>query len=226
MFENTGCSSDDGASAVIVELRSRFEDNLGRAQGLIEIYRERTRPGSGRTRVAEADLLRAAVVFIHGAVEDLLRTAAEWRLPLAEPEKLKDLKIPLGDEPRDQVATITLKQLAERYRESTVTSLIRASVEAHLDKKSYNNLHEVGQAFAQLGLHWSAWPYKEKATLYAMMARRHQIAHRVDRNPATGAGHHQAVSLSRTTVDGWLETARRFGVFFIEQLERSIGGAT
>lgn len=210
---------------MIAELQSRFDANLGRAQGLIDIYRERRGSGSGRRAVVETDLLRAAVVFIHGAVEDLLRAAAEWRLPLAEPEKLRDLKIPLGDEPRDHLPSVNLRQLAERYRGETVASLITASVEAHLEKKSYNNLHEVGQAFGQLGLDWSAWPDTDKRTLYAMMARRHQIAHRVDRNRVTGTGHHQAVSLSSTTVEGWIETARRFGVFFIDRLERSIGGA-
>lgn len=210
---------------MLADLRSRFEANLGRAQGLIDIYRERTRSATGRTAVGETDLLRAAVVFIHGAVEDLLRTAAEWRLPMAEPEKLKDLRVPLGDEPREQVSSVTIRQLAERYRDQTVASLIQASVEAHLEKKSYNNLHEVGQAFAQLGLDWSLWPNDEKTTLHAMMARRHQIAHRVDRNPARGPGHHQAVSLNRTTVEDWLETARRFGVFLLDRLDQSIGGA-
>lgn len=210
---------------MIPELQSRFADNLERAQGLIDIYHRLRAAGSGRRAVAETDLLRAAVVFMHGAVEDLLRTAAEWRLPLADPEKFKDLKIPLGDEPRDQVNAVTLKQLAERYREHSVATLIRASVEAHLEKKSYNNLHEVGLAFTQLGLDWSAWPSEEKTTLHAMMARRHQIAHRVDRNPARGSGHHQAVSLNSTTVEGWLATARNFGAFFVDQLQDSIGGA-
>jgi hypothetical protein len=44
-----------------------------------------------------------------------------------------------------------------------------------------------------------------------MMARRHWIAHRVDRNPMKGMGHHPVKSLSHPTVARWLDAVERFG---------------
>jgi hypothetical protein len=49
------------------------------------------------------------------------------------------------------------------------------------------------------------------AELAAMMTRRHWIAHRVDRNPERGMGHHPVKSLSRTTVSRWIAAVEHFG---------------
>ena len=47
--------------------------------------------------------------------------------------------------------------------------------------------------------------------LKSLMSRRHQIAHRLDRNDATGRGHHAALSIGKTTIERWIGVVRRFG---------------
>jgi hypothetical protein len=44
-----------------------------------------------------------------------------------------------------------------------------------------------------------------------MMARRHWIAHRADRNLLKGPGHHAVTSLSNAMVTYWMRTVERGG---------------
>jgi len=51
-----------------------------------------------------------------------------------------------------------------------------------------------------------------------MMARRHWIVHRADRNELPGQGHYVARSVSPSTVRKWLDAVRGFGVDLIQAL--------
>ncbi len=44
-----------------------------------------------------------------------------------------------------------------------------------------------------------------------MMSRRHWIAHRLDRNPKSGSGHHSVKSLSTVTVFQWVQAVDQLG---------------
>jgi hypothetical protein len=44
-----------------------------------------------------------------------------------------------------------------------------------------------------------------------LMSRRHWIAHRVDRNPKSGSGHHPVKSLSSQAISKWILTVELFG---------------
>jgi hypothetical protein len=54
--------------------------------------------------------------------------------------------------------------------------------------------------------------------LAAMMARRHWIAHRADRNPMRGTGHHEAKSLSIAEITRWIDTVERLGEAVLSQV--------
>jgi hypothetical protein len=71
---------------VLVALEDRFHENLERVTDLVVLYDRVTGPASRRPSVQESELLRMAVVFLHAALEDLLRGVAEWRLPAASTE--------------------------------------------------------------------------------------------------------------------------------------------
>jgi hypothetical protein len=51
----------------------------------------------------------------------------------------------------------------------------------------------------------------ERIELAALMSRRHWIAHRLDRNPYRGSGHHSVKSLSTGTVSLWIDAVERLG---------------
>lgn len=201
---------------MVEELRQRFDANIARAEGFLALYTEGA-DGRGRAAVQSTDLLRAAVVFSHAAVEDLLRTSAYARLHQAAPDKLAGMLVPVAGRPKG-AEKVTISQIAQ-YRDRTVQELIQEAVDSHLERATYNNVEEIIDIMRRLELDSTRWDDRERANIGALMARRHQIVHRVDWNPSRGRGHHQAVSLQRSTVETWLASAKRFGALIIELLD-------
>ena len=183
------------------EIEQRFHANLERVRALVGVYQERAGTGSGRRAVETTDLLRAAVVFLHASMEDVLRSALAWKWPLATArDQLEDVAVLVGADRRDK---IRLADLID-HRGSSVDDVIRMSVEAHLERSNFNNLGEVKKALSRSGLDPGLVDPFERQ-LAAMMARRHQIVHRADRNDGAGSGQHAAASLGRGTVASWMD---------------------
>jgi len=190
-------------------LKERFRANIVRARNLVSIYEHVAGGIQGRIGVTESDLLRAAVVFLHAALEDLLREIAAWKLPLAAPEVLALIPHPGGD---GRSTRMTLGDLA-RYRGLLVDELITRSVMTHLDRSSYNGVDDVARLFAQIGLPSEVVkPLMSKyaAVLEVLMARRHQIAHRLDQREAPEGGPLVVLSLDREDVEAWAGAVRGF----------------
>ena len=193
-------------------IEERFLANLGRVRGLVALYDRFAGPSPGRPSVAESDLLRAAVVQLHASLEDLLRELAARRLPGAPPTTLQQIPLPGGVKRKKR---FTLADLS-LFRGLSVDEVIDKSVEIYLERATFGNLNRVASLLRSVGL---ALPRgKElKAEIAAMMARRHQIGHRLDRNQFRGRGHHRASSISKKIVEGWLEAVERFGVDLLGQ---------
>jgi hypothetical protein len=195
---------------VLLTLEDRFRASLDRVHGLLALYDQVTGPAPGRPSVQESELLRAAVVYLHAALEELLRGLAEWRLPAASVDVLSQVPFAGGDGRR---TTLTLGDLAA-FRGQPVEEVITRSVVAYLRRSSYNNPNDIACLLGQIGLTQEArrrlWAARA-AHLNTIMSRRHQIAHRLDRNEASGRGHHAATSLGRTTVERWIGIVRQFG---------------
>ena len=126
-------------------MRQRFEDNLARVKHLVNVYTTLGGVGQGRRPVNSTDLLRAATVFLHAAIEDLLRSIEAARLPAAAPPVLDGVPL-VGLGPRPE--KFFLGQLAP-HRGSTVDDVIRRSVEAHLERATYGNATEVLDTITQ-----------------------------------------------------------------------------
>lgn len=181
------------------ELVERSRRNLDRVRDLVALYGRLAGTVAGRPSIQESDILRAAVVLLHSTLEDFLRFVASNRLPAAGAEVLKQMPFPIGD---GRKTTLTLGELA-RYRGRPVDDVIAEVIEAFLDRSSYNSVPELAKLMLDIGLQPSLLrPYASR--LAAMMARRHLIAHRVDRNERRGRGHHQARSISRAMVESWI----------------------
>lgn len=186
------------------EIEERFTENLERVTHLVDVYQSAV-PGPGRQPVGTADVLRAAVVFLHATLEDLLRSVLMWKLPVARAEHLRDVPLE-GKKPR---STFTLDELTP-YRGNTVDDLIARSVLASLEQSNFNNPAEVDRVLEKVGLARALLdPYRNK--LGPMMARRHWIVHRADRNTASGRGHHAARPLQQAAVAGWQRAVEQFG---------------
>jgi hypothetical protein len=121
------------AGGIVITIRedinNRFQANLTRVRNILAVYSSGSGKRSGRRGVQETDLLRGAVVLLHATLEDLLRSLAEWRLPMALPEALAE--IPVAGTKRG--ARIGLQELAG-FRGQSVDEVIANSVREFLEK--------------------------------------------------------------------------------------------
>lgn len=77
-----------------VQIEQRLQDNITRVKSMVTIYESHIQgSGSGRRGYLQTDVLRAATVFLHASLEDLLRSLSYWKLPEAKKEIID--KIPL-----------------------------------------------------------------------------------------------------------------------------------
>ena len=197
---------------ILQEIRDRFQANLARVRNLLAIYVAAYGKGRGRRGVHDTDLLRAAVMLLHGTFENLLRSLAEWKLPTARAESLAE--IPLAGTKRG--ARIGLQELAG-FRGRTVDEVIEDSVREYLERSNYNHPGEVKTMLERIGIDPGIVD-GYSAELAVMMMRRHWIAHRADRNPKRGSGQHPVKSLSTSTVNRWLGAVERCSQDILSQL--------
>jgi hypothetical protein len=206
-----------GMEGTLSTLEELFRVNLDRVREVIALYDRVTGPSPGRPSVQESELLRVAVVYLHAALEDLLRGLAEWRLPSAGTDVLSQIPFAGGDGRR---TTLTLGDLAA-YRGRPVEDVITKSVIAYLTRSSYNNTDDIARLLGQIGLTTQARKRlldAHAADLNSIMSRRHHIAHRPDRNDLSGRGHHAAISLGKATVEGSNDVVRRFGKELLDEV--------
>jgi HEPN superfamily RiboL-PSP-like protein len=188
--------------------------NLGRVRNLAKIYIEKlSGVGSGRRTVNSADVLRAATVLLHATLEDFLRDLARWKLPLANAEALNEIPI-AGSE--GKATRFSLDSVA-RFRGRGVDDLIADSVTEHLNQATYNNVSDIKKLLRAIGQN------ETKVDEYAdqlgpMMARRHHIVHRADKNEKTGVGQYSAQSLGHETVVKWIACVEGFAEQVLEDV--------
>jgi len=193
------------------EIEARFAANLERVRHLVDVY-QGAAAGQGRRPVETADVLRAAVVFLHATLEDFLRSLLEWKLPLAAAVHIKDIPLS-GKKPR---TSFTLDDLAP-FRGTSVDDLIARSVLENLERSNFNDPGEVDGVLERIGLSKVLLdPQRDK--LGPMMKRRHWIVHRADRNTAAGRGHHAARPLQQAAVETWSEALKQFGADVLARL--------
>jgi hypothetical protein len=197
------------------EIKSRFDANLSRVRNLIETYDALAGSGSGRRDVLKLDVLRSAVVFLHATLEDLLRGIAVWKLP-NQGQPVID-KIPLvGLSQISRPETFFLGALVA-HKGKTVDALIQESVALHLERSTLNDTNEIAAWLESVDIP-AANVNAQFPILQKMMQRRHQIVHRADVNPRAGAGHHQAQSIARSTVNDWVDAVQNFATELLGQV--------
>jgi hypothetical protein len=179
-------------------------------RGLIIASYERALPGvKGRPTLAETDIFRGAVGFLHASLEDLLRSILEWKLPsTVKPEHLDDVALD-----GEKLRRYTLGDVA-RHRGRTVDDLIDRSVKGYLERSKFNNVDEVAGVLVRSGLATAVLD-AHGLDLESMMKRRQWIVHRADRNQARGQGVVRSSSRSTGTPSRrgphrWRPLARRF----------------
>lgn len=138
----------------------RFNRNLARVDSLCALF-EQTKQSTHRATVKEADILRAAVVFLHSALEDYLRgVITEW-LPYKGDVKALDKIALLGTEGRAE--KFGLGSLLN-YRDKQITDLLSESVEQQMQKVSFNDFTAIDHWAEKIGLNLKEYKAQETIT--------------------------------------------------------------
>lgn len=194
-------------------ISERFSENIARVRNLSDIYTTNLAgAGAGRRGHSKTDVLRAAVVLLHAALEDLLRSLSYWKLPAAHPDVLA--KIPLSTVA--PAAKFSLGDLAA-HRGKSVEDVITESVNGYLERSNYNNVEEVTRFLASVGVDVASvnmWFPK----MTEVMQRRHLIVHRADRDETGGSGNHSVRSIGSAQLKKWINAVEGFGAALLNEI--------
>lgn len=187
-------------------IQKRITENLDRVRNLIEKYRTHLAgTGRGRRTAHQTDVLRSTVVLLHASLEDFLRSLAYWKLPSAGKATLDDIAlVGLGPNPKK----FFLGEL-DAHRGKSVDELITESVNEHLERSNYNSTQEIALLLQAIGVNTSRINGSFQI-LDQVMARRHQIVHRADRDETPGRGNHNVRSIGSTQVRSWADAVEKF----------------
>lgn len=187
---------------------SEFTQNNGRVSNLIAAYEaSQTHRRQGRRDAKSADTLRAAVVFLHSALEEVFRNLFLWKLPYGSRDTLNT--IPLVGTPASQRAKAFLLGDLIDHRGQFVHNVIRDSIEAYVDHMSINTVQELCVCLRMIDVVPNALD-EYYSGLAASMQRRHQIVHQMDRNHTPGIGNSRVQSISVRQVKAWQDNTGRF----------------
>jgi hypothetical protein len=146
-------------------------------------------------------------VFLHASLEDFLRGLMIWKWPSGGSDILD--KVPLvGTSQSGKPEKFFLGRLAD-HRHKGIQQIIEESITDHTRKVTFNNTTDISSFLQTIGvvpdLVNARYP-----DITALIARRHHIVHRADRNPRGGRGQHATQSLSPDTIEGWADAVVEF----------------
>lgn len=209
------------AAVSVSEIRQRLASNLARVESLVAATSAiDSSPTSGPLKT---DMLRAAVVFLHATLEDVLRSGLALELPRASPERLEHIPIIVKDDrgKTRKPESISLAGLS-KYRGKTIDEVIAEIVTEYLDRSNFNNIEDIGSAVQRMDLgNLSTLGLDHHATtLMALTSRRHWIVHRVDLNPyASLPGQSKTQKIHSSTVRKWKDCVNAVCVAILDALE-------
>lgn len=197
------------------KIADNLKHNLARVESLVTTYESHPdAQGQGRKPAEVLDILRAAVVLLHATLEDVLRNVAYWKLPTADKAVLDEIAVSGAGLNSKKVL---LGDLAA-HRGKTVDELIEASIDSYLEHSNYNNSAEIAAILQKVNID-VAKVNSTFGTLQDLMARRHLIVHRADRqDQVAGSGDHEIRAINKQTVREWAHAVEDFGAAILGEL--------
>ncbi len=195
---------------------NRLKDNLSRVDSLLALYEilqkeEARRLVSSKQDARSADILRAAVVLLHGSQEEYVRgMLSDWLFDRADSKELEGISLPGYAQKRAQ--KFTLRDLAQ-YKNEQVSDLIQSSIESQLSLVSFNQYSEICSWLSKNGI--SLTQFKSQSLIENLIKRRHKIVHEVDLNKKTD----KTESIKASTVRSWREAVENMLRIVDEQIE-------
>ena len=191
----------------IYEQLDQFSRNMQRSKMLVALYNTIAKDHPDSKSIHATDILRAAVVFMHAALEEFLRSLVISTFPFADAETLN--QIPLAGLSRSgRPEKFFLGELVQ-YRELSVAEVIDRSLREHVSRQSFNSRGDLLAVIKTLGLREND-VRKVLPKVEAMLLRRHQIVHRADKPIPIDQQWIRATSLSPRHVASWNEATSQF----------------
>jgi RiboL-PSP-HEPN len=184
-----------------------FVENMDRLNNLIELYEANYGDGSGRRLAHKSDILRAAVVLLHAALEDYLRSIAKLFYPRGNRDALNSIPL-VGINDSNRPEKFSLGAL-EKFRGQTIDYIIDQSISTFLDKTSFNDSNDITSLLTRIGIDPSSYS-KYYPVISEMIVRRHNIVHRADRNNIVGRGQQHFQSLGISPLQKWKDGVEDF----------------
>lgn len=155
-----------------------FAENIARVENLVVASRRLAQQNIGDVQLAN-DVLRAAVVFLHSTLEEVIRNLYLHKLPDVAPESLN--KVPfVGQESSHRPRGIQLGELLP-FRGRFVENVIRESINEYVNTININNSNQLVECLKLADV--SHEPLRHfYEPLDSLMKRRHQVVHQMDRS--------------------------------------------
>ncbi|OJX74782.1 HEPN domain-containing protein [Magnetospirillum sp. 64-120] len=188
------------------DISQRLDQNLGRVDNLVAQY---NRSGKGRRDTHKTDVLRAAVVLLHAALEDFIRSHLIISITSFTGDTLDSYGFPTDDKrPQEKIKISELIQ----YGNEAISDFINKSVRDRIERfETFNNPGDIKKALQKCRFDMNVINRHDFSILSEMISRRHQIVHKADRNENIGGrGNHPTVSIGGTTVDRYIKAVRAF----------------
>lgn len=189
-----------------------FSENMTRVANLIAASKSLVEQGAQAQKPAD-DVLRAAVVFLHSSLEEIIRNLYLYRLPSAGVDSLN--KVPFAaHESSHRVKNILLGELLE-YQGQFVENVIRESINQYVNTLNINNANQLIDCLKLAKVPHE--PFRQFfEPLNSLMKRRHQIVHQMDRSNELDPLASPITSIEVKTVDGWRENLELFAKALFE----------
>jgi hypothetical protein len=187
------------------QLEDEFQQNTDRVKNLILAFEmlEENNIGDSETR---KDILRAAVVFMHSTLEEIIRNLFIGLLPDGKQEHLD--KIPfVGHEVRRSKG-ILLGHLRD-FREIFLGNIILESIKKYVDSLNINNTTQLSTLFEMVEIPIESLR-QYFPELESLMTRRHQIVHQMDRRNELDPQTEPVTNIELNTVIDWKNALHGF----------------
>ena len=186
----------------------RFAENLARVSNLTNLHEFLTGLSKGMSGYDASDVLRSAVVLLHASLEDFLRSIASAHLPRTDNEFIQNML--LAGKPRS--GKYTIGDLVQ-HRGKSIDQVLDESIDQWLETHSFNHADDIRGMLSELGMpvEYFSETYEK---LGKMIARRHLIVHRADRDTDGNV-----TMITSDDVTSWVDNVEKFMRRAIYQLQ-------
>ncbi len=190
-----------------------YSENLGRVSNLIKAYKRARSENRSITEGLDTDVLRAAVVFLHGAQEDYIRSVLLEYLPICKNEgALKGINIETVPKAKEK---ITLEEM-RKHRGKTVDDFLREAIGEHLSLQSFNNMDQIAGWMKRIGVRFDHFAHS--GDIEKLTGRRHKIVHEMDKSRPSAGGALKTSPLDVSDVEKWQKASCEMVKMIEEQL--------